>query len=226
MNAEQSHHPGAGDVPITSGSGPSDPIRLGAEPGTWVEAVIDAPVERVVDMVSDITLPTRFSEKFLGVSWAESSSGRRGVPRPQPPRRHRGVGGAVLRRGLRTRSRLRLVDRRCRQPWLALAPRPGDRRPQTHLAPDPPAPLHVDRPRPLRSLPRHRLNARQGAPHLAAPPPGVPRQPRGSGLVLLRFLIGRGRFAQVERWQTSYLPVFPIWAALVVLVFPPVFAFA
>lgn len=75
VNAEQSgqpHHPGAGDMPITSGSGPGDPIRLGGEPGTWVEALVDASVERVVDLVSDITFPTQLSDEFLGVSWAES----------------------------------------------------------------------------------------------------------------------------------------------------------
>jgi hypothetical protein len=38
-----------------------------------------------------------------------------------------------------------------------------------------------------------------------------------------RFLRGRGRFAQLERWQIAYLPVYPAWAALVVIVFPIVF---
>ncbi|RAX48689.1 hypothetical protein DQ353_13960 [Arthrobacter sp. AQ5-05] len=40
------------------------------------------------------------------------------------------------------------------------------------------------------------------------------------------FLRGRCRFAVLERWQTRYLPVYGLWAALVVFVFPPVFAFA
>lgn len=57
------------EVPVTFGSGPSEPIRLGDEPGTWVEVVIDAPVERVFALVSDISLPARFSEEFLGASW-------------------------------------------------------------------------------------------------------------------------------------------------------------
>lgn len=40
-----------------------------------------------------------------------------------------------------------------------------------------------------------------------------------------RFLLRRGPFASLERWQIAYLPVFPIWAALVVGVFPPLFGF-
>ncbi|HWO60827.1 MAG TPA: permease prefix domain 1-containing protein [Umezawaea sp.] len=32
-------------------------------------------------------------------------------------------------------------------------------------------------------------------------------------------------FAALERWQTAYLPVFAVWAWVVVLVFPPVFGF-
>ena len=40
------------------------------------------------------------------------------------------------------------------------------------------------------------------------------------------FLRGRRRFAVLERWQTRYLPVYGLWAAVVVFVFPPVFAFA
>jgi hypothetical protein len=41
-----------------------------------------------------------------------------------------------------------------------------------------------------------------------------------------RFLVGKTGFHRLERWQTSYLPVFGLWAAAVVLVFPPLFAFA
>jgi hypothetical protein len=41
-----------------------------------------------------------------------------------------------------------------------------------------------------------------------------------------RFLRGRGTFARLEHWQTRYLPVYAVWAAVIVLVFPPVFAFA
>ncbi|MCS7475323.1 permease prefix domain 1-containing protein [Umezawaea endophytica] len=32
-------------------------------------------------------------------------------------------------------------------------------------------------------------------------------------------------FAALERWQTTYLPVFAVWAWIVVLVFPPVFGY-
>ncbi len=39
-------------------------------------------------------------------------------------------------------------------------------------------------------------------------------------------LRGRRPFGALERWQTRYLPVYGVWAAVVVLVFPPVFAFA
>lgn len=46
-----------------------------------------------------------------------------------------------------------------------------------------------------------------------------------SVVLYLRFLRGRGSFASVERWQTSYLPVYAAWAALVVIVFPPLFRY-
>src|SRR5712664_371870 len=39
------------------------------------------------------------------------------------------------------------------------------------------------------------------------------------------FLRGRGPFAVLERWQVAYLPVYSIWAALVVVMFPPVFGY-
>ncbi|WP_298585264.1 permease prefix domain 1-containing protein [uncultured Kocuria sp.] len=39
-------------------------------------------------------------------------------------------------------------------------------------------------------------------------------------------LRGRRPFAVLERWQTRYLPVYGVWAAIVVVVFPLVFAFA
>ncbi|HJR95203.1 MAG TPA: permease prefix domain 1-containing protein [Gaiellaceae bacterium] len=40
-----------------------------------------------------------------------------------------------------------------------------------------------------------------------------------------RFLRGKARFHQLERWQTTYLPVFALWAAAVVVILPPVFGF-
>lgn len=40
-----------------------------------------------------------------------------------------------------------------------------------------------------------------------------------------RFLRRRGSFAYLERWQIAYLPVYSAWAALVVIVFPPLFGY-
>jgi hypothetical protein len=40
-----------------------------------------------------------------------------------------------------------------------------------------------------------------------------------------RFLRGRGSFRALEKWQTDYLPVYAAWAAVVVLLFPPLFHF-
>jgi hypothetical protein len=47
----------------------------------------------------------------------------------------------------------------------------------------------------------------------------------GAAWLQLRFLWGRVGFHRLERWQTSYLPVFAIWAASVVVLLPPVFDF-
>ncbi|HUR57361.1 MAG TPA: hypothetical protein VM029_06605 [Opitutaceae bacterium] len=44
-----------------------------------------------------------------------------------------------------------------------------------------------------------------------------------SAVLYLRFLLGRGSFLSLERWQTGYLPVYATWAAIVVIVFPLVF---
>jgi hypothetical protein len=46
-----------------------------------------------------------------------------------------------------------------------------------------------------------------------------------SAWLYLRFLLDRGSFSLVERWQTAYLPVYGAWAAIVIVVFPPLFAF-
>ncbi|MFE6733848.1 permease prefix domain 1-containing protein [Microbacterium sp. NPDC057650] len=48
----------------------------------------------------------------------------------------------------------------------------------------------------------------------------------GSLGLQLRFVRGRSTLAALERWQTIFLPVLLVWAALVVVVFPPAFAFA
>jgi hypothetical protein len=41
----------------------------------------------------------------------------------------------------------------------------------------------------------------------------------------LGFLRGQHRFTALERWQTQYLPVYGAWAAVVIVVFPPLFGF-
>ena len=46
-----------------------------------------------------------------------------------------------------------------------------------------------------------------------------------SVVLYIRFLRGRGPFALLERWQTNYLPVYALWAAVVVIAFPPAFGY-
>jgi hypothetical protein len=46
-----------------------------------------------------------------------------------------------------------------------------------------------------------------------------------SAVLSIRFLRGRGSFTGLERWQTDYLPVYAVWAAIVVIVFPPLFGY-
>jgi hypothetical protein len=46
-----------------------------------------------------------------------------------------------------------------------------------------------------------------------------------SAWLYARFLRHRGSFADLERWQMAYLPVYSVWAALVVVIFPPVFGY-
>lgn len=46
-----------------------------------------------------------------------------------------------------------------------------------------------------------------------------------SAVLYLRFLRGRGSFPDLERWQTNYLPVYVVWASIVVIVFPPLFGY-
>ena len=47
-----------------------------------------------------------------------------------------------------------------------------------------------------------------------------------AGWLSIRFLAGRVAFHRLERWQTSYLPVFALWASAVVVLLPPLFGFA
>jgi hypothetical protein len=46
-----------------------------------------------------------------------------------------------------------------------------------------------------------------------------------SAVLYIRFLRGRGSFTDIEQWQTDYLPVYALWAAIVVIAFPPVFGY-
>jgi hypothetical protein len=46
-----------------------------------------------------------------------------------------------------------------------------------------------------------------------------------SAVLSIRFLSGRGAFGELERWQTDYAPVYAVWAAAVVIVFPPAFGY-
>jgi len=46
-----------------------------------------------------------------------------------------------------------------------------------------------------------------------------------SAVLYIRFLRGREAFTALERWQTDYLPVYALWAAIVVVVFPPLFGY-
>jgi hypothetical protein len=47
----------------------------------------------------------------------------------------------------------------------------------------------------------------------------------GAAWLSTRFLTGRSTLHRLERWQTSYLPVFALWAATVVVLLPPLFSF-
>jgi hypothetical protein len=47
----------------------------------------------------------------------------------------------------------------------------------------------------------------------------------GAAWLSVRFLTRRSRLHRLERWQTTYLPVFALWAAAVVALLPPLFGF-
>jgi len=47
----------------------------------------------------------------------------------------------------------------------------------------------------------------------------------GSAGLYASFMRQRGSFAALERWQVAYLPVYSAWAAIVVVVFPPLFGY-
>jgi hypothetical protein len=46
-----------------------------------------------------------------------------------------------------------------------------------------------------------------------------------SAVLSIRFLRARAALADLERWQTNYLPVYAVWAAIVVIAFPPIFGY-
>jgi hypothetical protein len=48
----------------------------------------------------------------------------------------------------------------------------------------------------------------------------------GVAWLSIRFLTGHDTFHRLERWQTTYLPLFAVWAAAVVVILPPLFSFA
>jgi hypothetical protein len=47
----------------------------------------------------------------------------------------------------------------------------------------------------------------------------------GAAWLAVRFIRRRTTLHRLERWQTTYLPVFALWAATVVVVIPPLFGF-
>ena len=75
------------DIPRTFRAGPSDPVCLADQPGTWVEIDVAVPPAELWPLVTDIDLPARFSEEFQGASWLDErpAPGARFVGRNQHP---------------------------------------------------------------------------------------------------------------------------------------------
>ena len=46
-----------------------------------------------------------------------------------------------------------------------------------------------------------------------------------TAVLYARFLMKRSTFAPVEHWQTAYIPVYGVWAWVVVVLFPIIFKF-
>lgn len=46
-----------------------------------------------------------------------------------------------------------------------------------------------------------------------------------SAVLYIRFLRGQGSFSLLEKWQTDYLPVYAVWATIVVIIIPPLFGY-
>lgn len=59
----------------TYASGPSDPVCMGDQPGTIVEVDVAAGTAAVWRHVTDIELPTRFSEELVGAVWDDPETG-------------------------------------------------------------------------------------------------------------------------------------------------------
>jgi hypothetical protein len=57
-------------IPITYVTGPSEPMCLADQPGTYVEVLVAASPERVWALVIDLDTPARFSTEFRGARWA------------------------------------------------------------------------------------------------------------------------------------------------------------
>lgn len=68
----------ANQVPRTFRHGPSDPVVFADGPGTWAEIFIAASPDDVWTAVTDIDLPAKFSEEFLGATW-KTDGPRRGA---------------------------------------------------------------------------------------------------------------------------------------------------
>ena len=47
----------------------------------------------------------------------------------------------------------------------------------------------------------------------------------GTAWLYMRCVTRRGSFAALEKWQIAYLPVYSLWAACVVMGFPPIFGY-
>jgi nitroreductase len=63
----------------TSASGPGDELRFDDGPGVTVETDIDASPSEVWAQVTDIDLPARFSDEFLGATWDGDERGEGAV---------------------------------------------------------------------------------------------------------------------------------------------------
>ena len=61
-------------------------MKYADSPTVEVELLVDAPIERIWDLVSDIDLPARFSPEFMGAEWLdEPGPGARFIGRNEHP---------------------------------------------------------------------------------------------------------------------------------------------